>query len=65
MYQSLTVIDHTQHAKNAELADCRWPEDALHFIPDWVYTSDAVYDRELDRIFRGRCWNLSPTTLSP
>ena len=57
MYQSQTVIGRTLRDKDAPLADCKWPEDALHDIPDWVYTSQAVYDREMDRIFRGETWN--------
>lgn len=57
MYSTHAVINWTPSAKNAELAACKWPEDALHFIPDWVYTSDAVYDREMEKIFRGRSWN--------
>jgi len=57
MYQSQTVIGRTLREKDAPLADCKWPEDALHYIPDWVYTSQAVYDLEIDRIFRGKTWN--------
>ena len=57
MYSTHAVINRTPSAKNAELAACKWPEDALHFIPDWVYTSDAVYDREMEKIFRGSTWN--------
>lgn len=57
MYQTHAVINRTPRAKDAELAACQWPEDALHFIPDWVYTSNAVYDLELEKIFRGRSWN--------
>jgi anthranilate 1,2-dioxygenase large subunit len=57
MYSTHAVINRTPSAKDAELAACRWPEDALNFIPDWVYTSDAVYDREIEKIFRGRTWN--------
>ena len=57
MYQSQTVIGRTLREKDPPLADCRWPDDALHYIPDWVYTSQAVYDLEMDRIFRGETWN--------
>ncbi len=57
MYATHTVINQTVGSKDAELAACQWPEDALHFIPDWVYTSHAVYDAEMDKIFRGRTWN--------
>lgn len=35
----------------------RWPEEGLQVIPDWVYTSEEILERELDLIFRGRTWN--------
>lgn len=57
MYSTHAVINWTPGAKDAALAACKWPEDALHFIPDWVYTSQAVYDQEMEKIFRGRSWN--------
>ncbi len=57
MYQSQTVIGHTLASKDLALADCRWPEDALHYIPDWAYTSNDVYNLEIERIFRGPTWN--------
>lgn len=57
MYQTQAVIQHTLGKKNPELDECRWPEDGLHYIPDWVYTSQAVHDLELQNIFRGRSWN--------
>ncbi|SOZ19826.1 Salicylate 5-hydroxylase, large oxygenase component [Cupriavidus taiwanensis] len=57
MYQTQAVIQHTLGKKNPGMAECRWPEDGLHYIPDWVYTSQAVHDLELQRIFRGRSWN--------
>jgi anthranilate 1,2-dioxygenase large subunit len=34
-----------------------WPEDGLIRVPDWVYTSAAVYEREVERIFHGATWN--------
>jgi apoptosis-inducing factor 3 len=34
-----------------------WPEEGLARIPDWVYTSQEIYDREVERIFHGRTWN--------
>ncbi|MBM3571646.1 MAG: Rieske 2Fe-2S domain-containing protein [Alphaproteobacteria bacterium] len=37
--------------------DYIWPNDDLQLIPDWVYTSQAIYERELERIFHGRTWN--------
>jgi apoptosis-inducing factor 3 len=35
----------------------RWPDDDLSLIPDWVYTDDAIYRREIERIFHGPTWN--------
>src|SRR3546814_3198384 len=57
MYQSQTVIGRTLAAKDAALEDCVWPADALHAIPDWVYTSSAVYEKEIEAIFHGNTWN--------
>jgi apoptosis-inducing factor 3 len=34
-----------------------WPEEGLRRIPDWVYTDQAIYEREIDKIFHGRTWN--------
>ena len=33
-----------------------WPGD-LTEIPDWVYTDEAIYQREVERIFHGPTWN--------
>jgi phenylpropionate dioxygenase-like ring-hydroxylating dioxygenase large terminal subunit len=43
---------------NAVLFDRQyaWPGD-LTEIPDWVYTDDNIYRREIERIFHGRTWN--------
>src|SRR3546814_1609467 len=57
MYQSQTVIGRTLAAKDAALEDCIWPADALHAIPDWDYTSSAVYEKEIDAICHGDTWN--------
>ena len=57
MYQSQSVIGQTVGSKNAPLSQCVWPEDALHYIPDWVYTSQEVYDKEMKTIFQGDTWN--------
>jgi apoptosis-inducing factor 3 len=35
----------------------RWPAEGLTRVPDWVYTDEAVYQREIERIFHGRTWN--------
>src|SRR6201986_3794608 len=34
-----------------------WPDDDLTVIPDWVYTDEAIYAREVERIFHGPTWN--------
>lgn len=57
MYQSQTVIGLTDASKNPPLEACVWPADALNTIPDWVYTSQQVYDLEMEKIFRGDTWN--------
>ncbi len=40
MYNAQAVFNRTAGVKNAALADCHWPDDALNFIPDWAYTSN-------------------------
>ena len=37
--------------------DYKWPQAGLQCIPDWVYTSPAIYQREIERIFHGPAWN--------
>jgi anthranilate 1,2-dioxygenase large subunit len=37
--------------------DYKWPEDSLQYVPDWVYTSPEIYQREIARIFHGPTWN--------
>jgi anthranilate 1,2-dioxygenase large subunit len=39
------------------VSEFRWPAEGLYRIPDWVYTSQEIYDQELERIFRGPTWN--------
>lgn len=34
-----------------------WPASGLDRIPDWVYTNQEIYQREVEKIFRGRTWN--------
>src|SRR5260370_39663679 len=43
---------------NAVLLDRQyvWPGD-LTEIPDWVYTDETIYQREVERIFHGPTWN--------
>ena len=57
MYQSQAIFQTTVQFKDASLSQCKWPEDALHQIPDWVYTNEDVYALEQEKIFRGRTWN--------
>ena len=42
---------------NNGAAEFSWPNSDLTRIPDWVYTSDEIYDREQERIFRGPTWS--------
>src|SRR2546423_15395690 len=58
MYQSQIILGRTAGSKNAaEIEKHVWPKDGLFSIPDWVYTSEAIYEREVERIFHGRTWN--------
>src|SRR6516162_3412694 len=34
-----------------------WPTEGLTRIPDWVYTDQTIYEREIEKIFHGRTWN--------
>jgi len=34
-----------------------WPEGGMNSIPDWVYTDEAIYRLEVEKIFHGRTWN--------
>ncbi len=34
-----------------------WPAEGETRIPDWVYTDQVIYEREVERIFHGRTWN--------
>ncbi len=34
-----------------------WPAEGLTRIPDWVYTNDEIYQREVEKIFHGQTWN--------
>ncbi len=57
MFSTHSVINITPLSKDGSIQDCQWPEDALHYIPDWVYTNREVYEREMNCIFRGKSWN--------
>ncbi len=53
----------TEHAETHPRSDATmmrdyvWPNDDLSVIPDWVYTDEAIYQREVERIFHGETWN--------
>jgi apoptosis-inducing factor 3 len=34
-----------------------WPNDDLSEIPDWIYTDQAIYDLEVEKIFHVPTWN--------
>jgi apoptosis-inducing factor 3 len=34
-----------------------WPAEGLTRIPDWVYTDQWIYEREVEKIFHGKTWN--------
>jgi anthranilate 1,2-dioxygenase large subunit len=58
MYSAETVIHPVgTMPKETAAADLKWPEAGLTVIPDWIYTSEEVYRREVERIFHGRTWN--------
>ncbi|HEX5325287.1 MAG TPA: aromatic ring-hydroxylating dioxygenase subunit alpha [Acetobacteraceae bacterium] len=42
------ALTHGRHA---------WPAEGLRRVPDWVYTDEAIYQREVERIFHGCTWN--------
>ena len=44
-------------SNNGDVAELSWPDGDLTRIPDWIYTSDEIYDREQERIFRGPTWS--------
>jgi anthranilate 1,2-dioxygenase large subunit len=58
MYTSNVVIG-LPGASSKELrpVDLKWPQEGVSVVPDWIYTSQAVYDREVERIFQGKTWN--------
>jgi anthranilate 1,2-dioxygenase large subunit len=58
MYSSdILVGTQTLPQKNRPVDGFVWPAEGLQIIPDWIYTSEDIYEREIDRIFRGKTWN--------
>lgn len=45
-----------RHAGEPQAA-FQWPEEGLTVVPDWVYTSEDIFQREIERIFQGPTWN--------
>ena len=58
MYTSNVVIGLPgSSAKELRPVDLKWPPEGVSVVPDWVYTSQAIYEREVERIFHGKTWN--------
>jgi anthranilate 1,2-dioxygenase large subunit len=43
--------------RNTPIEELIWPAEGVNRIPAWVYTSEEVYKREVERIFHGATWN--------
>jgi hypothetical protein len=46
----------TGASDRAAAPDYVWPDGGCSRIPFWVYTDEAIYRREQERIFRGPNW---------
>lgn len=58
MQETESVTTTPERAADGNGSDgFRWPQEGLQVVPDWVYTSQDIYDREIERIFKGRTWN--------
>jgi anthranilate 1,2-dioxygenase large subunit len=58
MYSINTVIGQPGSSpKEDRRVELKWPQEGLGAIPDWIYTSPEVSQREIERIFHGRAWN--------
>ena len=60
MFSANTVIGPTGQFRKEQPDggfDYKWPEGGLQYVPDWVYTSPEIYQREVERIFHGPTWN--------
>src|SRR5215472_1105634 len=49
--------DSVPDRRNDTATEFLWPQEGLSRIPDWVYTSEEIYQREIERIFHGSTWN--------
>ncbi len=61
MFSANTVIGQTgsfaKEKPREEGHEFKWPAEGLTTVPDWIYTSPEIYEREVERIFHGRTWN--------
>ena len=62
MFSANTVIGQTgtflkERPQPESGTQFTWPAEGLNAVPDWVYTSPEIYQREVERIFHGRTWN--------
>lgn len=56
MFSANTVIGETGSFAKETAPPGAWPGDNTA-VPDWIYTSPEIYQREIKRIFHGRSWN--------
>jgi len=47
----------TVHTALSSPQQYAWPAEGLSRIPDWVYTDQTIFEREVARIFHGPTWN--------
>src|SRR5471032_376536 len=61
MFSASTVIGQTGSFAKEKPREAgfefKWPAEGLTSVPDWIYTSPEIYEREIERIFHGRTWN--------
>lgn len=43
--------------RNAPAEEFIWPIEGVNRVPAWVYTSEEVYNLEVERIFHGSTWS--------
>jgi apoptosis-inducing factor 3 len=54
---AVETLDMNTHSPALSAKQYAWPAEGLSRIPDWVYTDQAIYDREVEKIFHGPTWN--------